>query len=150
MYLDNPVYEDRPQIDSWLKLLIGLVLGVTLVLGLVFIKLDRVGAIVLFAVTLFDALLFYCVTPRSYQIYSDRLKIRLGGPFSKTLFFKDVTSFKRVEGGNALASCGLRFSPSTRYVVEIRRKGKISVTLSPSGGEQFVEQLGQAVKNYTG
>jgi hypothetical protein len=147
---DKPLYEDRPTLAGWLKLMIGAVLGLTLIMGLVFLLIDRWGALALFAVTLLDGLLFYSVIPRAYQVYSDRLTIVLGRPFSKTLYYRDIRSIRPVDGSQALASTGVRFATSTRYVLEISRPGRASVTISPSGGEQFQEQINQAWKNYTG
>jgi hypothetical protein len=149
MYQGNLIHEDRPQIDVWLKLILGLVIALTLFLGLWLSRIDRTGAFFMFGITLFDALLFYCVIPRIYQIYSDRLKIVLGGPFSMVLLFKDIRSVNRVEGSNAAASTGIRFATSSKYVLEIARKGKLSVIVSPAQGEIFLDQLNQALKQYT-
>ena len=150
MYQGNPIHEDRPQPAGWLKLVLGMVLVITLIMGIILISQDKVGALVMFAVTLFDAVLFYCIIPRSYQIYTDRLKIVLGGPFGMTILFKDIRSVTRVGGSNAFGSTGIRFATSNKYVVKIIRKGKMSVVISPSGGELFLEQLNQALKNYAG
>jgi hypothetical protein len=150
MYQGNPIHEDRPETTGWLKLVLGMVLALTLIMGIILISQDRVGALVMFAVTLFDAVLFYCIMPRSYQIYTDRLKVVLGGPFGMTVLFKDVRSVARVGGSHAFGSTGIRFATSSQYVVQISRKGKLSVIISPSGGELFLEQLNRAMKNYTG
>lgn len=143
------IYEDQPQITPWLKWLLGGILALTLILGVVFISIDTIAAIVMFAVTLIDWLLFYCIMPRSFQIYEGYLKINLGGPFHKRLDFKDIRSILRVEGANALASTNIRFATSTSYVIEIARNRKIGVVISPSNGEVFLEQANQALKKYT-
>ncbi len=54
----NLIYEDKPRYDLWLKLILGGVLLLTLVLGVVLLSQDREAALVMFGVTLFDALLF--------------------------------------------------------------------------------------------
>jgi len=143
------IYEDQPQTASWLKWLLGGILALTLILGVIFIRVDMVAAIVMFAVTLFDGLLFYCVLPRGYQIYEDYLKINLGGPFHMRLDFKDIRSISRVERANALASTNIRLATSIAYVIEIARNRKIGVVISPSNGEAFLEQANQALKKYT-
>jgi len=143
------IFEDQPQTASWLKWLLGGVLALTLILGVIFLSVDVTASLVMFGVTLFDGLLFYCVIPRSYQIYEDHLKINLGGPFHTRLDFRDIRSISRVEGANALASTNIRFATSTAYVVEIARKGKIGVIISPSNGEVFLERANQALQQYT-
>ncbi len=150
MYQGNPIHEDRPQTAVWLKLVLGMVLAITLITGIVLINQDRAGALVMFAVTLFYAVLFYCIMPRSYQVYTDRLKIVLGGPLGMTILFKDIRSVTRVGGSSAFGSTGIRFATSSKYVLQIFRKGRLSVIISPSGGEVFLEQLNQALKSYAG
>ena len=150
MYQGNPIHEDRPQTAVWLKLVLGMVLAITLIIGIVLINQDRAGALVMFALTLFYAVLFYGIMPRSYQIYTDRLKIVLGGPLGMTILFKDISSVTRVGGSSAFGSTCIRFATSSKYVVQIFRKGKMSVIISPSGGETFLEQLNQALKSYAG
>jgi hypothetical protein len=150
MYKGNPIYEDHPQIAGWLKLLLGTILVITLIMGLILLSVDYFGALLMFGVTLFDLALFYCIMPSCYQVYPDRLKIVLGGPFGMTVLFKDIVSVSRVAGSTALGSSGVRLVTSSKYVVEIKRKGKMSVVISPGSGELFMEQLNQAMKNSAG
>jgi hypothetical protein len=145
--IDNPIFEDRPLVANGLKIVIVSVLAFTFVVGLALTTVDWIGAIVLFAVTLFDALLFYCVMPCGYQIYNDRLRIKLGWPLGMTLYFKGILSVVRTEEG-LYASHGLRFATSGQYVLEIKRRNKISVTISPAGRDLFLEQIKQALREY--
>jgi hypothetical protein len=149
MYQGNPIYSDHPQLVGWLKLILGLILTVTLIMGVVMLSFDWAAALIMFGVTLFDAALFYCILPRSYQIYTDRLKIVLGGHWGMNVLFKDIRSVSRAAGSSAFGSAGIRFATSPKYVVEIRRKGKLSVIISPSSGDLFLEQINQAWRNYT-
>jgi hypothetical protein len=149
VYPANLIYEDRPQAVWWLKLVLGLVLAVTLIMGLVLLSFDKVAALVMLAITLFDTLLFYFILPRSYQIYADRLKIVLGKPWVVTIPFQDIRTVARASGSNAYGSTGIRFATSPRFVIEIARKGKLNVVISPSGGELFLEQFKRALKDYS-
>jgi hypothetical protein len=148
MYQSTPLFEDRPQLVWWLKLVLGLVLAITLVMGIVLFSFDRLAAVVMFGVTLFDLIIFYCILPRAYQIYPDRFKIVLGRPFAMTIPFKDIEEVFQTFGSNAYASSGIRFATSNKYVVEIARRGKTSVIISPAGGELFVEQVNKARRNH--
>jgi len=66
----NPVYEDTPRYDFWLKILLGGILGLTLVLGIASLLWQDVeAALVMFGVTLFDALLFKAILPQRFQIF---------------------------------------------------------------------------------
>ncbi len=147
MQTENLIHEDRPQTDLWLKFILLGVLGLTLVLGFVLLEVDRLGAAIMFGVTAFDALLFNFILPRSYQIYTDRLVIVLGRPFAMTIPLTGIKTVRRVSGINALGSSGaIRFSTSTKFVVEITRKKGLSVIISPSDGEIFLDHLHRVMK----
>ena len=140
------VYEDEALTAWWLRFLLGGVLVLTLVLGIVFLRVDIAGAGVMFGVTLFDGLLFYSILPRKYQIYTDRLVIVLGGPFKKMVNLSDIKSVRRVAGSNALGYNGLRFTTSTEYVVQILRYNGMGIVISPAARDFFIDQLNQAIK----
>jgi hypothetical protein len=108
----NLILEDRPAMAFWLKLIIALTLGITLVLGIVLYFLDPLSGLSMFILTIGLAALFYCILPRSYQIYTDRLKIVLGGPFRLTIPFANIASVARVDSLSAVASSGIRFTTS--------------------------------------
>jgi hypothetical protein len=149
MYTGNLIYEDHPLPVWWLKLILGSILLVTFIMGLVFFTIDKAASLVMLSVTVFDSLLFYVIMPRAYQIYSDRIRVVLGGPFGMNVNYKDIKSVKQVSGSQAFGSNGIRFTTSNKYVLEISRKGKMGVTISPAGGDVFLEQLNQALKTYS-
>ncbi len=140
------IYEDPAAADGWFRFLIGGILALTFVLGIVFLTIDKVAAAVMFAVTIFDGLLFYFIFPRKYQIYSDRLVVVLGGPFTKTIKLWGIKSVSHVAGSNAFASGGLRFANSTEYVVQIVRSDGLPLVVAPASHEYFIAQLNQAIE----
>ena len=137
------IYEDTPKYDLWLKLILGGVLALTFILGVIFICQDTEAAITMFGITLFDALLFKAILPSRYQIFEDRLKILMGGPFAVKISFSNIEEAKPATGRKAFAYGGLRLATSTRNVVEIVRKKGLNLVISPSN-EMFLEQLNQA------
>ena len=144
----NPAYlvhEDTTRVDLLLKLILASILALTLVLGVWLLFEDIVAALVMFAVTLFDALLFRAIMPRRYQIYSDRVRIVLGGPFALNIPFYDIREARPASGGKAFAYWGVRFATSTKCVVEIIRKKGFNVVISPSDRDTFLERLSQAI-----
>ncbi len=138
------IYEDTPKYDLWLKLILGGVLALTFILGIVFIYQDTEAAIAMFGITLFDALLFMLILPRRYQIFEDRLKILLGGPFTINILFSNIEEAKSASGRKAFVYRGIRLATSFSYVVEIVRKKGLSLVISPGNGDMFLEQLNQA------
>ncbi len=115
-------------------------------LGIVFLPSAVAAAGTLLGISLFDGLLFYCILPRKYQIYADRLVILMGAPFSKTIRLADIKSARRVAGSYAFGYNGLRFTTSSDYVVEILRQRGMGIVISPAGREYFVDQLKRALQ----
>ena len=138
------IYEDTPKYDLWLKLILGGVLALTFILGIIFIYQDTEAAIVMFGTTLFDALLFKAILPKRYQIFEDKLRILMGGPFAINIPFSNIKEAKPASGSKAFAYGGLRLATSTRHVVEIVRKKGLNIVISPSNADMFLEQLNQA------
>ena len=107
MKIASLLYEDMPKYDLWLKLILGGVLALTLVLGAIFISGDIGAALLMFGVTLFDALLFKAILPRRFQIFEDKLKILLGAPLAISIPFSNIADVKSASGSKAFAYWGL-------------------------------------------
>ena len=144
MKTDILLYEETPEYDKWLKLILGGILALTFILGVIFIYQDTEAAIVMFGVTLFDALLFKAILPRRYQIFEDRLRILLGGPLAINISLSNIEEARPASGRKAFAYNGIRFATSSRHVIEIVRKKGMNIVISPRNGDMFLEQLNQA------
>lgn len=143
------IYEDTPRYDFWLKFILAGVLAVLFIVAVILLFKDVIGALVMFGATIFDALLLKSILPRRFQIFQDKLKIVMGGPFAMNISFSNIKEVRRAAGSKTFAYGGIRFATSTRYVVEIVRKKGMSVIFSPNSGEVFLEQLNQAIKAKT-
>ena len=140
------LHEDVAEYDSWLKLILGGTLSLTLLLGVYLLYVDRTGALICFGVTIFDALLFYAILPQRYQIWTDRIRIVLGKPFSITLPLSTVTEARAASGVKAFAYRGVRFATSSKTVVEIVRHRGWNFVISPANRKVFLERLAEALK----
>ena len=141
------IYEDTPKYDLWLKLILGGVLALTLILGVISIYRDTEAAIAMFGITVFDALLFKAILPRRFQIFEDRLKILLGGPFSINILLSNIAEVKPASSREVFAYWGIRFATSTSNVVEVVRKKGLNLIISPGNDDMFLEQLNQALQS---
>ncbi len=140
------IYEDSAPYDPWLKIILGSTLALTLVMGILFLLFDVVGAYVMFGVTLFDALLFNAILPRRYQIYQDRLRIVLGKPFAVSISFATIKEALPAAGPTTFIYWGIRFATSAKSVVEIIRSKGLNIVISPADRDAFLEQLTQALQ----
>ena len=143
--MNNLIYEDKPRYDLWLKLILAGPLATTFILGVVFFPGKQQAALVMFAVTLFDALLFHAVMPRRFQIFQDKLKIFLGRPFVLNIPLSTIREVQSVSGSKVFAYGGIRLATSTHYIVEIVRRKGLSLIISPAKADVFLEQLKQAI-----
>ena len=144
--MNSPLYEDVPKYDFWLKIILGGTLAFTFILGLILISTDTIAAVVMFGVTLFDALLFKTVLPRRFQIFEDRLRILMGWPFAVNIFFSNIEEAKPASGRKVFAYKGLRFATSTRHAIEIVRKKGLNLVISPGKDDIFLDELNRAIK----
>jgi hypothetical protein len=140
------LYEDTARTDAWLKLMLGGILVMFLVLGGVLLFQDKEDAFVMFGIAVFYALLFKIVMPQRYQIYSDKVRIVLGGPFAWNIPFTTIKEVRPASGVSAFAYSGVRFATSSKNVVEIRRSRGCNVVISPSNKEIFLEQVRRAMQ----
>ena len=142
------VYEAAAPYDSWLKFIWFGVPAITLIIAIVLLFIDPTGTWVLLGVTVFYALLFYLIMPRRYQIFEDRLRIVLAGPFGMNIPFRTIKEAITASGSKTMAYSGIRFATSRQNVVEIKRKSGSGVIISPANRDIFLEQLKQAMKAY--
>jgi hypothetical protein len=143
------LYEDEPRTDIWLKLMLTGIQAMFLVLGIVLLFRDTEVAFIMFGVAIFDAVLFRLVMPRKYQVYSDKMRIVLGGPFGWNIPFSTIREARPSSGASTFVYNGVRFATSSRDVVEIRRSKSCSVVISPSNKDVFLEQLNRAMQMKT-
>ena len=140
------LYEDTAGMDMWLKLMLGGILVMFLVLGGVLLFQDKGDALGMFGIAVFYTLLFKIIMPQRYQIYSDKVKIVLGGPFAWNIPFSTIKEIRSASGVSAFAYSGIRFATSSKNVVEIKRSRGCNVVISPANKEVFLEQASKAIK----
>jgi hypothetical protein len=141
------LYDDAPRTDIWLKLMLTGIQAIFLVVGIVLLFQDTASAFGMFGVTIFYAVLFRLVMPRKYQVYSDKVRIVLGGPFAWNIPFSTIKEVRSASVTSAFAYNGVRFATSSRGVVEIRRSRGCNVVISPSNKDVFLEQVSTAMKS---
>ena len=149
--MKNLIYEDTARYDFWLKILLGGILGLTLVLGIASLLWQDVeAALVMFGVTLFVALLFKAILPQRFQIFEDGVRIVLGGPFAINIPLSNIRYVKSASGRKAFVYWGQRFATSSRGVVEIIRKKGLNLVISPSHDDLFLEQANHTLESLLG
>jgi len=148
MFSNVVVFEDVPAYDSLTKYILGGIIASTFIAGIVLLAFEVIGAVIMFVATAIDAVVIRAVLPKRFEIYEDRLKIVLPGPFHLTIPFRDIIRVGQATKDTAWIYWGIRFSTSSKYLVEIERKNGMNVILSPSMEDRFIEQLEQVRGNW--
>jgi hypothetical protein len=143
---DYLLYEDNSKVDSWMKLMFTGIVLLFVVMGVVLLFEDTEAAFTMFGVAVFYAVLFKLIIPQRYQIYSDRIRIVLGGPFALNIPLSTVKEVKAASGAKTFAYSGVRFATSSKNVVEITRTRGCKYVISPLNREVFLEQANHALK----
>ncbi len=143
-----PVYQEAAAYDIWLKLLLGGIIAVLAVAALVLVFQDPWSALIMLGVTVFDALLFYGILPHRYEVWPDRLTVVLGGPFSFSLQFSNISTVRAAPGWKALEYPGIRFATSTRQVLEVTRTRGWNIVISPARADTFARELNTAIEQW--
>ena len=141
------VYQAPAEVAGWFRYLIGGILLLTLIPAFILLSIDITAALIFFTVTVFDALLFWAITPRRFEIYSNGLRIKLGGPFGFFTPLENIKGVRKADGSSALAYHGIKFTTSTRGVLEINRYKGLDIVITPSDPEQFLEQFEQVFQH---
>lgn len=138
------LYQARPVYDFWLKLVVAGTLALTLVPGLVVLYWNTELGWTLIGVTAFDGLLFYSVLPRNFQLFDDRLRITLGGPFAFNVPYDSIKEVRPASTETASVYWGIRFATSAKELLEIVRNKGMDVVISPADKDVFLQQLEEA------
>jgi len=87
-------------------------------------------------------LAFWFVFPREYRVYEDHLRIVLGGPFSVKVRFQNVKAVRITNRSSLTVNFVTRI---TRTYVEIAKKKGITIAITPTVAESFVEEANRAL-----
>ncbi len=140
------MYEDISQYEPLQKIYIATILGATLVAGMVLLFYQIAGAVAMFGVTVLDAVIFYFVLPRRYQVFNTKLRIVLGWPLGWDISLSTIREARPAPGMATWIYWGVRLATSSRTAVEIIRNRGWNIIISPSNREAFLARLDQALK----
>lgn len=146
--MNSVIYEDIPRYDAFLKAIMVLPVFF-IVMGVYYLTTAEVGAATgMFALTLLMGAAYWAIFPRKYQVLDGKMRIVLGGPFRFDIPFDNLGTAREPEG----VSLGINFATcfSGKNAVEIIRRKGLSVNITPSDRDLFLENLNQALNDWRG
>jgi hypothetical protein len=140
------LYEEAVTYGNALKIIFLMVPAAFLVLSFyLWSTSEVVGALTLLAEAVVIGMVFLVILPRKYQIFEDRLRIALGGPFSVKIGFDRIV---RVEVTSKTALTINLVSRLGRTYVRIVRKNGLDLAITPKSNEEFVNNVQRALSDW--
>jgi hypothetical protein len=145
--MDWVIYEDDPRYDTWFKIILAVPLLILILsAGLLIAQSEATAMLIIFGVVLLLALMFWLILPRKFIVMQDKLVIKLGGPFSIKIAYKDIKSAGKISWKSK--NFAMNFTSSVQNTVNITASRGLSVNFSPSHREQFLENLNEAMDKW--
>ena len=153
------LYESSMKYETWVKILLGFPVVLMIAMGFFFFRFAslnqgisadadqgfRVASIVLFATGPFILLIYWLVLPTKIYILQDRIRIKYG-QFYWNVRLDTVESFKPAKGIPPVWSNSS--VTSYRNQIEIVRKKKMNIRLSPDNREQFLDHANRTLADW--
>lgn len=158
--IDAVIFEDPVKYDPWVKALLVLPI-VLLVVFAILLQVDanhrdifpkepardsRTGSIVLFASTIFVLAVYWLVLPRKLSVTQEKIILHFRG-FRWNIPYGKIRSIKAARG--LIGWRGYSFITSYGSQVEILRKYRFKIRVSPTRRDQFLENANRALAEWT-
>jgi len=149
--MEHVIYEDKPHTDTWMKLILALPVIIVIGSAIPLIVLGRREEInqaftVLGACLLLVLLIDFLVVPRAYVVCDSRITIRFRGPLAFHIPFSTVKGLRRASYLSFGISLPTSMSPSN--IIEITRKRRMSVIITPGDRQSFITNFENAFKEW--
>ena len=107
---------------------------------------DTEGIISLIGAAVFMVVIYWVIFPRKYCIFNNKVKVVLGKPLSFNIPFKNIETARPPQG----LALGINFATalSAKDSVEIVRRKRLNVNITPSNPKLFLEKLDEALTNW--
>ncbi|MDD5311876.1 MAG: hypothetical protein PHO26_02420 [Dehalococcoidia bacterium] len=140
------IYKDNPKPDIWILLILNIppVALVVLAVSLLAANLSEALTVLVFAFLL--GLLNVFILPVAYCVYDDKIKIMFRVPVSFNIPFDHIDKITTSKG----PSLGISLPTNLiqENVVEILRKKRMPVIITPADRDAFLDNFDKAFKNW--
>jgi hypothetical protein len=145
-YMEYLIYQDKPNTDIWMKMVLGIPLIALAAGGVIAMREDAILGFMLVGEAVFLLIVYICIIPTAYGIYSDKIQIGFRMPWSFNIPFNNIKTLKPprwFSGGINLPTCF-----STSRALEIIRLKGMPVNISPTDRQVFIDQFQKAYNDW--
>lgn len=153
------LHEGSIKYETWAKILLGFPVVLVTAMGIFFFRFAHfqngisselesgfhTASIVLFATGPFILFIYWLVLPTKIYVLQDQIKIKYGRFYWKVRF-ETIESVKAAQGIPPVWSNSS--VTSYRNQIEIIRKGKMNIRLSPDNRDQFLDHVNRALSDW--
>jgi uncharacterized membrane protein len=152
------IYETNIKYELWAKILLAFPVVLVMAMGVFFYRFYlqhgiaaeasygfKVASIVLFATGPFILFIYWLVLPTKIYIQQDRIRIQYGR-FTWNVRFETIEAVKTASGIPPVWSNSS--VTSYRNQIEIVRKRKMNIRLSPDNRERFLDRANRALADW--
>jgi len=136
------LYQDKPEYGLLLKLILIMPMAFLAVSVYLWSSGETSGSLALLIEAFIIGLIFWFAFPREYQVYEDHLRIVLGGSFSVKVGFHNIKTIRITSRSSFTVNFVTRI---TRSYVEIVKKKGLSIAITPTDNDTFVENANRAL-----
>jgi len=153
------IFEDEIKYDTWVKPVLVLPIILLVVLGIIFYvdahysdifpnepaAESGLASIVLFASTVFVLAVYWLVLPRKIYVTQEGIKLEFRS-FSWNIPYKTIESVKPAQG--MIVFWAHTFITSYGSQIEIVRKNRLKIRVSPSRRDEFLQYANMALADW--
>jgi hypothetical protein len=157
--MDLIVFEDSIRYDPCIKVVLALSVVLLVVLGVLFYvdasdgdifpgepaAQSRTGSVVLFGSAVFVLVIYWLILPRKIAVSQDGIVLRFNA-FSWNIPFGTIRSIKTARGIIVFWAHSWITSYATQ--IEIRRRYRLKIRVSPARRDQFLEYANKALADW--
>lgn len=139
-------YEDRPSIDIWAKLILSLPILILIIETIHIWTNDPSYGMYVALLTILIGIVFIFILPNRYSILDDKIKIGFRGPFSFNIPFETITALRQQR--RSTIGINLTTCLSAARALEIIRKKRMTVTITPGDREAFISNFEKSYREW--
>jgi len=159
MAMDQIIFEDSIKYDPWIKAVLVFSFVLLIVLGILFYvdahdsdifpkepaTESKTGSVVLFISAVLLLAVYWLILPRKIAVSQDGIILKFSG-FNWTIPFKTIKSIKPASG--IIVWWAHSWITSYGSQIEIARKNRLKIRVSPSRRDQFLEYAYKAFADW--